>query len=186
MIQRAPPIVIPLLVLRQIRKPYPTCFQAKQVTRSRRVSCTVLLPSILWHNRQTVARMVLRPKPRWFWRLNHQIRTADFEAKIRKPVDLGFEAQQRNPRASSPCARCRLHMASSDLPIIWPPSTRPVLEHPRSSAQGLLLLPKFSSLPVMSHLSPTHHETSKRDSPHKIDSSRTTEMSQIQIQTMTC
>jgi hypothetical protein len=36
------------------------------------------------------------------------------------------------------------------------------------------------------HLSPTHHETSKPNSPHKIDSSRTTEMSRIRIQIMAC
>jgi hypothetical protein len=34
----------------------------------------------------------------------------------------------------------------------------------------------------MSHLSPAHHETSKRDSPHKIDRGRTTKISCIQIQ----
>jgi hypothetical protein len=43
----------------------PTCFQAKQDTRSQRVSHNVfILPSILWHNRRTVAHLVLRPKQR--------------------------------------------------------------------------------------------------------------------------
>jgi hypothetical protein len=37
----------------------------------------------------------------------------------------------------------------------------------------------------MSHLSPAHHETGKHDSPHEIDNKgKTTEISQIQIQTM--
>jgi hypothetical protein len=34
-------------------------------------------------------------------------------------------------------------------------------DHPRSSAPGLLLLPRFSSLHTMPHLPPAHHETSK-------------------------
>jgi hypothetical protein len=37
-------------------------------------------------------------------------------------------------------------------------------DHPRSSIPGLLLLPRSSSLHVMSHLSPAHHKTSKCDS----------------------
>jgi hypothetical protein len=42
-----------------------------------------------------------------------------------------------------------------------------MLDHPQSSAPGLLLLSRSSSLPDMSHLSPTLHETSKRDFPHE-------------------
>jgi hypothetical protein len=38
-------------------------------------------------------------------------------------------------------------------------------DHPRSSAPGLILLPRFLSLHAMPHLPPAHHETSKRDSP---------------------
>jgi hypothetical protein len=110
--------------------------------------------------------MVLRTKPKnrriWFW------------GKTKKHVLL------------SPCACCRLHTVSPDLSIVRPPSTRPMLDYSRSSAPGLLLLPRSSSLPAMSHLPLTHHEISKRDSPHKIDSSRTTEIFQIWIQTMTC
>jgi hypothetical protein len=40
-------------------------------------------------------------------------------------------------------------------------------DHPRSSKLGLLLLPWFSSLPTMPHLSPSQHEISKHDSPNK-------------------
>jgi hypothetical protein len=40
-------------------------------------------------------------------------------------------------------------------------------DHLRSSTQGLLLLPRFSSLHVMPHLPPAHHETSKHDSPNE-------------------
>jgi hypothetical protein len=39
--------------------------------------------------------------------------------------------------------------------------------HPRSSAPGLLLLPQSSSMHAMPHLPPTHHETSKHDSPNE-------------------
>jgi hypothetical protein len=41
-------------------------------------------------------------------------------------VDLGFEAQPRNSRSSSPRARCRPHTAPPNLSISRPPSTRPV------------------------------------------------------------
>jgi hypothetical protein len=73
-----------------------------------------------------------------FWGQTGENRSSSFETKpltsvsvVLKPnhweiVDFGFEAQLRNPRSSSPRARCRLHTVSSDLPIVWPPSTRPV------------------------------------------------------------
>jgi hypothetical protein len=129
----------------------------------------------------------------WFWGPNHQTVAADFKAQIGKPeaigfevkpgetIDLGFEAQPRNPRSSSPCTRCRPHAASPNLSIVRPPSAWPVSDHPRSSAWGLLLLPWSSSLPAMSHLSPAHHEISKHDSPHKIDKGRTTETSEFKF-----
>jgi hypothetical protein len=54
------------------------------------------------------------------------------------------------------------------------PSSRPpdyrepdLCDHPRSSTPGLLLLPRSSSLHVMPHLPPAHHETSKHDSPNE-------------------
>jgi hypothetical protein len=40
-------------------------------------------------------------------------------------------------------------------------------DHPRSSAPGLLLLPRSSSLHDMPHLPPAHHETNKHDSPNE-------------------
>jgi hypothetical protein len=54
-----------------------TRFQAKQADRSRCVSCAVLLPSVSWCNRQTVAHLVWRPKPR--------NRRGDFVGQITKP-----------------------------------------------------------------------------------------------------
>jgi hypothetical protein len=59
-----------------------------------------------------------------------------------------------------------------------------VLDHLQSSAPGLLLLPRSSSLPAVPHLSPAYHKTSKHDSPHKIDSRvEPPKTSRIQIQT---
>jgi hypothetical protein len=61
----------------RLGNPSQTCFQAKQVTRSRRVSRADLPPSVLWRNRQTKACLVLRPKSR--------NRHGDFEVQITKP-----------------------------------------------------------------------------------------------------
>jgi hypothetical protein len=118
---------------------------------------------------------------RWFWGSNYQTIATGFEGQIRKPeatgfevkpgetINLGFEAKRINPHSSSPCARCRSYKISPDLLIVWPPSIRSVLYHPRSSASGLLLLARSLSLPDMPHLSPAHHETNKHDSPTKIE-----------------
>jgi hypothetical protein len=82
--------------------------------------------------------------------------TTDFEAKLAKTVrvvlgpnhsqtiDLGFEAQPRNLRSSSPRARCRPHTTPPDLSIAWPPSTRPVRPSPvlctRSHTPAMILV----------------------------------------------
>jgi hypothetical protein len=60
----------------RLRNPSSTCFHTKQAARSRHVSHVVLHPSVLWHNWQTEARLVLRPKPR--------NRYDDFDAQINK------------------------------------------------------------------------------------------------------
>jgi hypothetical protein len=119
-----------------------------------------------------------KPKPTWFWGPNQETvamilspkppnRSCRFWGSTEKLVDLRFEAKLRNPHSLFPCAWCRPHTTSPDLLIVWPPSTRPMLNHPQSSAPSLLLLSWSSSLPAISHLSPTHHETSKHDSPHE-------------------
>jgi hypothetical protein len=41
-------------------------------------------------------------------------------------------------------------------------------DHPRSSVSSLLILPRSSSLSVMSHSPPTHHKISKHVFPHRI------------------
>jgi hypothetical protein len=130
-------------------------------------------PSPAWFwgpNHETVAIILRHKSPNrsyQFWVPNQGTRRPWFWGSIKKPADLGFEAQPRNTRFSSPCAWCRTHTTSPDLLIVWPLSTRPVLDHHRSSASGLLLLARSLSLPPMSHLSPTHHETSKHDSLHE-------------------
>jgi hypothetical protein len=49
----------------RLGNPSPTCFLVKQTARSRCVSRVVfILPSVLWCNRQTIAHIVLRSKPR--------------------------------------------------------------------------------------------------------------------------
>jgi hypothetical protein len=93
-----------------------------------------------------------------------------FEAKSGETVDFAFEDKPRKSCSSSPCARCRLHTVSSNLSIVRPSSTRPVLDLCQSSAPSLLLLPQSSSLPAMLHLSLTHHKTSKCVSLHETDS----------------
>jgi hypothetical protein len=64
-------------------------------------------PSVLRANWRKTVRVVLRS--------NHS-----------QTVDLGFEAQLRNPRFSCPHAWCRSHTVPPDLSITRPPSTRPV------------------------------------------------------------
>jgi hypothetical protein len=109
----------------------------------------------------------------WFWGQNHQTVAVCFEAQTRKPVpvvltpnhwqtvDLHFETKPINLRSSSPSAWCRPHIASSDLLIVRPPSTRSVFDHPRSSASGLLLLPWSSRCPLCRtyHLHTTRQES---------------------------
>jgi hypothetical protein len=57
--------------------PNQTCFHVKQAARSRRVSRADHPPSILWRDRQTEARLILR----------HKLRNChgDFETQITKP-----------------------------------------------------------------------------------------------------
>jgi hypothetical protein len=79
-----------------------------------------------------------KPKPTGFWDPNQETvkvilrvkslnRSCRFWGPNRKTIDLDFETQPRNPHSSSPCAQYRSHTASPDLPIIQPPSARPVL-----------------------------------------------------------
>jgi hypothetical protein len=109
----------------RLRNPNPTYFHTKQAVRSRHVSYTVFIPqSILWCNRQTVVRLVLRPKPTnrrsdfqsqitkiqlpvlrpklenppppWFL-CSIKKSTNSFEAKLRETVATGFEVKPEKP-----------------------------------------------------------------------------------------
>jgi hypothetical protein len=155
----------------RLGNPSQTCFDAKQAARSRRVSRADLPPSVLWRNRQTEAHLVLRPKPRNhrgdFEPPNHLTRAAGFEAQTEKPSTTLVLRLNQETRASS------LHVPGADRtrrhPTSRPPGHRvhDLCDHPRSSAPGLLLLPRSSSLHAMPHLPLAHHETSKCDSPNE-------------------
>jgi hypothetical protein len=182
----------------RLRNSNPTCFQVKQASISWRVPPHRLHPPNSFMaqqiNRSPLDFEVQTKNPSWwFWGTNHQtiavgfeaqagkseatdfkvklgeIIVTSFEVKLGVTVDLGFESKPRNSRSSSPCARCKLHKTSSDLPIFWSLSTWYVPDYPQSSTPGLLLLSRSSSLSTMSHLSPAHHKINKRDSLHKIE-----------------
>jgi hypothetical protein len=77
---------------------------------------------------------------------------------------LRFNQETLAPSLHVPGAdHTRRHLTSR------PPGHRvpDMCDHPQSSALGLLLLPRSSSLHVVPHLSPAHHKASKRDSPMK-------------------
>jgi hypothetical protein len=71
-------------------------------------------PRLAWFWDQT------KKPSRWFWGLNHQTGAVEFEAQTGKHDDIGFEAQPRNQRSSSPCAWCKPHTVSPDLYLIIP------------------------------------------------------------------
>jgi hypothetical protein len=118
--------------------------------------------------------------PRWFWGPNHQTIDLGFKAQIKKPSQWFWG--QTTDKPSPPVLRlnqktlvsCLLHVYNADR-------TR---RHPTSQSSGhwepdlCLIIPDplhqvsySSSLPTMSHSSPTHHETSKHISPHWITES---------------
>jgi hypothetical protein len=126
-------------------------------------------PKIIWFwgsNQETVAMILRHKSPNQscqFWEPNRKICRPWFWGSTKKPVDLSFQAQPRNPSTSSPCAQYRSHTVSSDLSIVRPPRIWPMLDYLWPSALYLILLARSSSLAVISHLSPTHHETNKHD-----------------------
>jgi hypothetical protein len=117
-------------------------------------------------------RVVLRP--------NHsQTVTIGFEAQTDEKPSKWFWGQTTHKpptlvlRLNQETRAPRLHVHGADRtrrhPISWSPGHRVpnLCDHPWSSASGLLLLTRSSSLHVMPHLPPGHHETSKRDSPNE-------------------
>jgi hypothetical protein len=116
-------------------------------------------PAWFWGRNQEAVAMILRSKSpnrsRQFWgqtAWNHRSRFYGQTARnyhhrfwgpnrwetvrvVSRPnhsqtVDLDFEAQLRNMRSLSLCARCRSHTAPPDLSIVRPPSTWPVWPFP--------------------------------------------------------
>jgi hypothetical protein len=83
-----------------------------------------------------------------------------------------------------------LHVPGADRKWRHPTSQSPghrvpdLCNHLRSSAPGLLLLPRSSSLHAIPHLPPAHHETSKHDSLNETNiKEKQNKLSQIRIQT---
>jgi hypothetical protein len=189
----------------RLKNPSTTCFQVKQATRSRRVSCVVLprpfcgandkpKPTWFWGPNQETVIVILRPKlPNRscrFWGPNRENRATGFEAKQRKSSPLILRPNRRKPsewfwrqtthkpstlvlRLNHETCDSHLHVHDADRTQRHPTSRSPghrvpdLCDHSRSSAPGLRLLPRSSSLHAMSHLPPAHHKTSKHDSPMK-------------------
>jgi hypothetical protein len=132
--------------------------------------CPTLNHSLIGFVTQPINRSLLdfEPKPR-----NCR---GDFEAKITKselPI-LRPKPENRRPwfRGSTKKLAlldsiCTVQTAHDVTRPSDPLSTGHVLDHLWSSAPYLLLLSRYSSLSTMSHLSPVHHETNNRDSPHE-------------------
>jgi hypothetical protein len=168
-----------------------------------RCKLTNLLPWFWGTNEETVT-VILRPKSPnyssgfeaklpnrwpWFWGSNQEIVEVLLKPNHWQTVTIGFEAKLGNPYfLSPPRVRCGSHMASPNLPIVRPPSTWLVPDHPRSSAPSLLLIPQSSLLLAMSHSPPTYHETSNHVSLNRITQYgvSSTEMHRFQIQTKPC
>jgi hypothetical protein len=136
------------------------------------------LPTWFWGPNQKTVVVILGPKlpnrqPR-FWSPNQETITVVLRPNHRQTIAISFEAKVENPHFSSPPrVWCGSYTASTDLLIIGPPSTQLVPDHPWPSAPSLLLLPRSSSLPAMSH--------SCFSTPNNWVSS--TKMHRIQIQT---
>jgi hypothetical protein len=187
MMPRAPPVVAPLLVLRQnwetlgwlaswwskppnVNTCPHTVFIRSSVLRHK---STNPHPTWFWDPNQEAVGMILRPKSLncrpWFWGPNQETIIVDLRPNHWQTTAIGFEAKLENPHLSSrPRVQCGSHTTSLDLPIVRPLSTRLVPDHPRSSTPSFLLLPQSSLLRAMSHSPPTHHKTSKHVSPHRI------------------
>jgi hypothetical protein len=101
--------------------------------------------------------------------------TTGFDAKPAKTVRVVLRPNRWKPSQwfwGQTGENC-LHVHGADRTRRYPTSRPPghrvpdLCDHPQSSTLGLLLLPQSSSLHVMLHLPPAHHETSKRDSPNE-------------------
>jgi hypothetical protein len=170
----------------KLENPSPICFTMKQPARCQCVSSHRLHPLIgfeaqtdkppptwFWGPNQEIVAGIWMPKSPnrrpWFWGPNQETVAMVLRLNHWQTVATDFEAKLKNPLFSSPPqVQSGSHTVSPDLPIVYWPSTRLVPNHPRSSALSLLLMSRSSSLPATSHLPPTHHETSKHVSRHRI------------------
>jgi hypothetical protein len=134
-----------------------------------RSNCRKPSQQFLRPNCQKPSPPVLRPNRRkpseWFWgQTTHKTVAIGFEVQTdEKPSTLVLRLNQeiRAPHLHMHGVNCtRCHPTSWSLGH-WVPD---LCDHPRSSASGLLLLSWSSSLHIMPHLPPTHHEISKHDS----------------------
>jgi hypothetical protein len=174
----------------KLENPNPTCFQVKQVARSRRVSRAVLLPSVLWRNWQTVARLILRSKPRncrgnfgaqmtkpnrscRFWGPNWETRRHWFWGLTKKPALL--------------VCLCMVHTAHD----VTRHSNRPTTEYLTCAWPSLILCTR-SPTPAMiliaaRHIAPVTYTPWDKQTQISIrtDRGKTTEISRIRIQTTT-
>jgi hypothetical protein len=169
----------------KLKNPNPTYFTIKQAAGCRHVFSHRFHPFIdfeaqtdkppptrFWGINQEILAAILRHKSSncrpWFWSPNQET-----VAVVLRQNHWQTIAKSGNPCFSSPLrVWCKTHTVSPDLPIVWLPCTRLVTGHLRSSAPSFLLLPQSSSLPAMSHSPPTHHETGKHVSRHRITQSR--------------
>jgi hypothetical protein len=185
MMPRAPPTIAPPPILRQNWKT-PAQLASRWSKPPDVNTCPHIIFihwSILSHkpiNLLPVGFEAQTKKPsRLFWGPNHQTIDLAFGAQTKKPSRwfwdpnhqtnaTGFGAKPENPRFSPlPHVWCGSHKVSPDLPIVRPPSTWLVPDHPRFSTPCLLLLPLSSSLPAMSHSLPSLHRTSKHVFAHR-------------------
>jgi hypothetical protein len=107
----------------RLGNPSPNCFLVKQAARSWHVSHTDLPLSVLWRNRQTKTRLILRPKLR-----NHR---GDFEAQITKP-----ELPVLRPKPGNPTTLVLRLNQEIHAPHLHVHGTDHTQHHPTSRSSG--------------------------------------------------
>jgi hypothetical protein len=128
----------------KLENPSPTCFTTKKATGCRLVSPHHLHPLIDFEAQTD------KPHTNWFWGPNQETVAVVLRSNHSQTIATNFEAKSGNLRFSSmPRVWCGSHTVSPDLPIVRPPSTWLVLDHPWSSTPSLILLPQSSSLPFL-------------------------------------
>jgi hypothetical protein len=126
-------------------------------------------------------RVVLRPNHSQTVTIGFEAQTDEKSSDHSQTVDLGFKAQPKNPRSSSPRARCRPHTVPPDLSTAQPPSTRPVRPSPvlciRSPTSAMILVDAHHAAPATCTPRDKQTRFSKRNK-----GKRKTKQSRIRIQ----